>query len=130
MSLMTIVTVLTAAGNPGASTASYALSPETSAVEWQAQLVPAHYAMSALLAAYQARDPLFPDALDMTGIDSQKHLLALVAGMNADATEAILRATRQALLQRMSQSSGKTLRWLRRKLQIVEATMRTLGIAP
>lgn len=127
MSLMTIVTILTAAGNPGPSTASFALSIEAGAVVWQAELVPAHYAMSALLAAYQPRDPLYPDALDMTGIDSVKHLSAIVAAMNDDARAALLQATLNALNQRISQATGETRKWLEKKKKIVEGAIAKLG---
>ena len=91
---------------------------------------PGAYVLSGMVVMLQARDPLYPDALDMGGIDSQKHLLAIIAPMNADAAEALLRATRLALLQRISQSSGEMRRLLRLKLHIVEGVMKRLKIDP
>ena len=127
MSLLTITAILAAAGNPGASTASFPLSAGTKAVVWQAELAPAHYAMSALLAAYQPRDPLYPDALDMTGIDSVKHLSAIVAAMNDDARAALLQATLNALNERLKQATGETRKWLEKKKKIVEGAIAKLG---
>ena len=127
MLLLTITAILAAAGNSGASTASFSLSAETKAVVWQTELAPAQYAMSALLVAYQARDPLFPDALDMNGIDSVKHLSAIVAAMNDDARAALLQATLNALNQRISQATGETRKWLEKKKKIVEGAIAKLG---
>ena len=128
MLLLTIAIALAAAGNSGSSAASFPLNAETEAAGWQDELAPAHFAMSALLTVYQARDPLFPDALDMNGIDSVKQLLGIVAAMNDDARTALLQATLNALNQRISQATGKTRRWLERKKKIVEGAMDTLGI--
>lgn len=84
--------------------------------------------MSGVMAAGQARDPLFPDALDMNGINSVKDLLARTAAMNDDARTQMLKATRQALMERLKHATGKTRKWLQRKLGIVEGAMDRLGI--
>lgn len=117
MSLTMIVAAL-ATANSAATASSVQIEP------------PGAYVLSGMVVMLQVRDPLYPDALDMGGVDSQKHLLAIIAPMNADAAEAILRATRLALLQRIGQSSSETRRWLQRKLHIVEGVMKRLKIAP
>lgn len=95
-------------------------------------VTPGAYEVSALLLARQdpsKRDPLFPDALDMNGIDSVKQLLGLVAGMNDDARTALLQATLKALKARHAGAKDKkTRKWLEKKIKIVEGAMDILGV--
>lgn len=96
-------------------------------------VLPGGFEVSGQVMAQQAApriDPLFPDALDMTGIDSAKELLALIASMNDDARVALLRATLRALRQRLSDAGDDDTReWLTGKIGIVEAAMDTLGVS-
>jgi hypothetical protein len=96
-------------------------------------LVPGTFDVSAHLALYSAttitRDPLYPGAIDMNGIDTVLHLLGLTAGMNDEAREIMLKATLDALRHRLSDATDKPTRdWLKTKIGIVEALMDRLGI--
>ncbi len=96
-------------------------------------LAPGTFDVSAQLALNSAttivRDPLYPGAIDMNGIDTVLHLLGLTAGMNDEAREIMLKATLKALRQRLSDATDKATRdWLKTKIGIVEALMDRLGI--
>lgn len=88
----------------------------------------APYALSDIGDAGQARDPLFADAIDMNGITSVRQLLAETAAMSDDARNQMLRATHQALVERLRHATGNTRKWLQGKLRIVEGAMDQLGI--
>ena len=95
-------------------------------------VAPGTYQVSALLQARQdppKRDPLFPDALDMNGIDSVKELLGAVVAMSDDARAELLQATLKALKKRLADAKDeKTKKWLEKKIAIVEGAMDVLGI--
>ncbi len=96
-------------------------------------LAPGTFDVSAQLAVNSAttitRDPLYPGAIDMNGIDTVLHLLGLTAGMNDEAREIMLKATLDALRHRLSDATDKATRdWLKTKIGIVEALMDRLGI--
>lgn len=97
-------------------------------------LAPGTFDVSAQLALNSAttitRDPLYPGAIDMNGIDTVLHLLGLTAGMNDEAREIMLKATLDALRHRLSDATDKATRdWLKTKIGIVEALMDRLGIS-
>jgi hypothetical protein len=85
------------------------------------------YQISAQVAGHQAapkRDPLFPDALDMKGVDSKEQLEGLLGGMSDAARVALLQATLKALNQRLADAKDeKTRKYLKGKIAIVEAAM-------
>jgi hypothetical protein len=96
-------------------------------------LAPGTFDVGAQLALNSAttitRDPLYPGAIDMNGIDTVLHLLGLTAGMNDEARELMLKATLDALRHRLSDATDKATRdWLKTKIGIVEALMDRLGI--
>ena len=103
-----------------------AASPDIPA-DYSRQATAPYMLGAVMIAAYQPRDPLYPDALDMTGIDSVKHLSAIVAAMNDDARAALLQATLNALNLRISQATGETRKWLEKKKKIVEGAIAKLG---
>jgi hypothetical protein len=140
-SIETELVQLTLVGSPtirleGGNAQQVALRPDAGGVatfkRQVTALSPGPYEVGAQLVMRQdppKRDPLFPDALDMNGIDSVKQLLGIVAGMNDDARTALLQATLKALKRRLADAKDeKTRKWLEKKIKIVEGAMDALGI--
>lgn len=90
------------------------------------------YEITARIAATAApkRDSLYPDGLDMVGIDSAKELQGLIAGMTDSEQVALLQATLRALRARLANATdADTKRYLNDKIAIVGAALDSLGIS-
>jgi hypothetical protein len=92
---------------------------------------PGPFEITGLLRQQQAaprRDSLFPDALDMNGVDNAKELLSLISSMSDEDQRAILQATLKALKARRDGSDkASTRKWLQDKIDIVEKAIASLG---